>query len=279
MAATRTLVFGDDSSPTADIAWLLVNSHAWPGWRLEIVAAHVPDDGLPAAGESDLRPWNPPVPRHTFAEAGFDEVVNLTTAADPRLALSRGADLVVVGPRGPGLLKSLHIGSTADWLLLHPPAPLLIARHGQPVHRVVLCTDGSPHSDRVTDALVALPWAQQLDVTVLTVDDGRTDVESATFSAAHRLEVAGASVNVVVEAGQPTPTIGEFVDRAAPDLVAMGTLGLTGLRHLRLGSTAGAIARAASCSVLVACDEDEYLRDPLDVALARESFTRGGWEP
>ena len=256
----RTLVFGDDSSPGADVAWLFINNHSWPEWRLEVIAAYMPESGLPSTEECELRRWDPPVPRQAFAEAGFAEVANLTTAADPRLALSRRADLLVVGPRGRGLLKSLHIGSTADWMLLHPPAPLLIVRHGQTVRRVVLCSDGSAHAERVTEVLAGLPWVDQLEVTVLVIDDGRTNVETAWSHAVQTLERVGAIVNVSIESGRPTPRIEEHLVRAAPDLVALGTLGLTGLRHLRLGSTAGAIARAATCSVLVACDEAEYSR-------------------
>ena len=257
MNDTRTLVFGDDSSPAADIAWLFINSHHWPGWRLEVIAAHMPETAAPLPGHvTSLHPWNPPKPRKVFAEAQFAQTAELTAEADPRLVLSRESDLLVIGPRGPGLLKALHLGSTADWLLLHPPAPLLIARHGHAVRSVVVCADGSPHADRVTRVLAELPWADQLAITILAVDDGRTDVDIATGNARQRLETAGATVNVQVENGKPTTIILRHLADAVPDLVALGTRGLTGLRHLRLGSTASAVARAATCSVLVACDED-----------------------
>ena len=96
----------------------------------------------------ELHPWDPPTPRAVSADAEFAESVDLAAEADPRLVLSRAADLLVIGPRGPGLLKSLHLGSTADWLLAHPPAPLLIARHGGAVQTAVVCADGSPHAQR-----------------------------------------------------------------------------------------------------------------------------------
>jgi nucleotide-binding universal stress UspA family protein len=262
MSDRRTLVFGDDGSPAADVAWLFVNSHRWPGWRLEVVTAYMPEiPGVPRPGsDSQLHPWDPPQPRTAFSEAQFDEVVALTADADPRLVLSRESDLLVIGPRGPGLLKSLHLGSTADWLLLHPPAPLLIARHGHTVRTVVVCADGSPHADRVASVLADLPWAEQLRITILAVDDGRIDVDTATGTSRDRLQAAGAAVDVCVHNGKPTAVIHRHLLDAAPDLVALGTRGLTGLRHLRLGSTASAVARTATCSVLVACDEAEYGR-------------------
>ena len=258
MSDPRTLVFGDDGSPAADVAWLFINSQRWPGWRLEVVAAHMPDvPGLPLPrADTELHVWNPPQPRSAFIEAQFAEVVELTAESDPRLVLSRDVDLLVIGPRGPGLLKALHLGSTADWLLLHPPAPLLIARHGHPVRSVVVCADGSPHADKVTSVLANLPWANQLEITVLAIDDRRIDVNTATGSARRRLEAAGATVEVRVDSGKPTAMIHRHLGDVSPDLVALGTRGLTGLRRLRLGSTASAIARTATSSVLVACDED-----------------------
>jgi len=262
MSDPRTLVFGDDSSPAADTAFSFVNAHRWSGWRLEIVAAQAPEiPGAPLpSAVSELHEWKPPQSRTVSTQADFAQVAELTAEADPRLVLSRACDLLVIGPRGSGLLKALHIGSTADWLLLHPPAPLLIARNGDTVRRVVVCVDGSPHADKVTSVLAELPWVAQLEVTVLAIDDRRVNVESATATAQRRLEAAGATVSVRVDSGKPTAAIHRHLDETSPDLVALGTSGLTGLRHLRLGSTASAVARTAACSVLVACDEDEYAR-------------------
>jgi nucleotide-binding universal stress UspA family protein len=257
MTVPRTLVFGDDGSREADVAWLFVNSHAWPGWRLEIVAAQMPDFGKPLPHElSEPHPWDPPVKRQTFEGTQFTGVVDLTAMADPRLVLSRECDLLVIGPRGPGMLKSLHLGSTADWLLLHPPAPLLIARQGHRVRRLTVCADGSAHADRVAEAVAALPWVGEVEITVVVVDDGRTDVDRATTSARDRLERDGAAVNVCVYSGKPTVAIVRHVDESSPDLVALGTRGLTGFRRLRLGSTASAVTRTVRCSVLVACVDE-----------------------
>lgn len=270
LSELRTLVFGDDGSPTADISWLFVNSHVWPGWRVEIVAVEWPDLGPPVPREEAvLHRWDPPHPRHVFSEAGFVEFEHLTAKTDPRLALLRDSDLLVIGPRGPGLLKTLHLGSTADWLLNNSQAPLLIARHGRPVRNVVLCTDGSKHADRVTNVVVSLPWIAQLHVTVLAVDDGRIDVARARETATRLLEAAGAEVNVAVpldesetllsrmKVSSPTTVIKRHLDEFEPDLVAFGTRGLSGLQRLRVGSTASSIARTASCSVLVASAHDD----------------------
>jgi nucleotide-binding universal stress UspA family protein len=253
---TPTLTFGDDGSPAADVAWGCIDSHAWPDWRLDVVTAHLPPIGtiLPRDA-AELHSWSPPEPRRPRAETCFVGVRHLTADADPRLVLLRAGELLVIGPRGPGLLKALHLGSTADWLLVHPPAPMLIARHGGAIGSIVVCTDGSPHASRAIQALAQLPWVGQTDITVLTVDDGRVAADIAIDDARSQFEPTGAVVQAVVEEGAPTPVIHELLERRAPDLVVLGTRGLTGLRHLRVGSTANAIVRAARCSALVACDD------------------------
>ena len=56
----RTLVFGDDGSPAADVAWLFINNHRWPGWRLEVVTAHMPETAaLLPRQDTDLHAWTP----------------------------------------------------------------------------------------------------------------------------------------------------------------------------------------------------------------------------
>lgn len=255
----RPLVtFGDDGTPAADVGWLFVNNHRWPGWHVDVVHAVMPPVGAPVpAGQSALHEWTPPVPRQAFREAGFASVCHLTAEADPRLALCVDADLLVIGPRGPGLLKHLHLGSTADWLLTRPPAPLVIVRHAAATRRAVVCVDGSAHADLAVAVLARLPWVSGVHVTVLAVDDGRVDVPRATAAASEVLGAAGADVHVVVGTGRPTTAIDEHITRQRPDLVVLGTRGLTGLQHLRVGSTASAIARLAPCNVLVACDDRE----------------------
>lgn len=259
METKHTLVFGDDGSPEADIAWLFINNHPWSGWRLEVVTAEKPEvigRVLPRE-ETELHAWSPPNPRVAFTEAKFGEVVHLTAKGDPRVVLSRDCDLLVIGPRGPGLFKGLGFGSTADWFLNRPPAPLLIARHGHDVRNVVLCTDGSPHAEAVTTVLAGLPFVAQLQVTIVAVDDERMNIGTATESARRLLKAAGATVKVHTARGNPTAVIEDYLEQHSPDLVAIGTRGLTGLRNLRVGSTASAIARSAACSVLVACRDND----------------------
>jgi len=218
-----------------------------------VVRAVMPDFIKVAPAPAEPRQWYPDNPRVAFAEASFDDVVELIIDQDPRIALTRHTDLLVIGHRGPGLAKAMHIGSTAEWLLVHPPSPMVIARAGRRTRSVLVCHDGSPSAQLATSSLCALPWARDLSVEVVIVDDGRVDVDDATADAQRQLSAAGAGAAVTVLRGDPTEELVRHAALHSPDLVVMGTSGLTGLSRLRIGSTASAVAHATNHSVLLAC--------------------------
>jgi nucleotide-binding universal stress UspA family protein len=157
------------------------------------------------------------------------------------------------------------MGSTTEWLLHHPTAPLAIVRSAATVHHVVCCIDGSACATRALDAFLTLPLAADADVTVLSVDDGRVDVDEAVSAALVALQAAAVDPRVERAHGKPTHTILEHLHAAQPQLVVLGTKGLTGWQRLRLGSTAAAVVHHAACTSLVACadqtiEDDEHPR-------------------
>ncbi len=252
------IAFGDDGSPSADVAWLWLNTHAWSGWEVAVVRAEVPDlSQLPFdTAVTRLHEWQPPSPRSAFAEAEFARVRHLMAVGDPRIVLSscRDVRLIVIGPHGPGLLKAVHLGSTAEWLLARPPSPLLIVKSARPVRSVLVGMDGSASAWLAVRTLAALPWLSGVRVTVLGAEDGRPEVRAAVSASADELRTVAAGVTVRM-AGAPAATaIHDVLDRTDVDLVVLGTRGHTGIKHLLLGSTASHVARAARCSVLVAAD-------------------------
>ena len=258
------LVVGDDGSAAADVVWLWVNNHRWPGWRISVVSARVPEIGPPVGAErATLHPWEPPHPRQLFT--GDDvEVEHLFAETDPRLALDSCADaaLVAVGPRGHGLLKHLHIGSTTEWLIgaRRPLAPVVVVRSARATKDVLFCTDGSAHARSALEALLALPWLTTCQVSVLGVDDGRNKTEAAVEQAVAVLREHGVDhlKHEVVEALTRTAefdvrsAILSAVAEQSPDLVALGARGTGGIRGLLVGSVTAAVVHHAPCSVLVA---------------------------
>ena len=67
---------------------------------------------------------------------------------------------------------------------------------------------------------------------------------------AERHAGSGVRIGVRVVEGPPALAIEEAIGELGADLVVMGTRGLTGLRHLLLGSVAERTVRTAPCPVL-----------------------------
>ncbi len=258
------LAFGDDHSVGADVAWRWVTAQEWDGWGVDVVT-------VTAAGP-DMDSWLSHPPLHEYASesprvpaegSGIGPVRHLTTAFDPRQVLCQltGADLTVIGARGRGILKAMHLGSTAEWLLCCPTTPLVIARAPDPVRTVVACVDGSGHARAMVNALIGLPWIRGRHVAVLGVAEAGEDIVDEVNTAAEALGIAGADVETSVIDPNPRAVFVNAryvlmaeVDHRRPDLVALGTKGLTGMRRITVGSVASTIAHHADCSVLLARD-------------------------
>lgn len=120
----------------------------WPGWRAEVVTAIQPP--LVVAGDAprEAVEWESPHPRLQVAPSELTSVRSLRIERDRRLALNerQDADLLVVGPHNQGRVRSMLLGSTTEWLLHHPPAPMAVIRSATPVRRVLVAVDGSAHA-------------------------------------------------------------------------------------------------------------------------------------
>lgn len=256
------LVLGDDGAPPADRAWRWITNHRWPDWEIEVLTAETRDNRIEWGKPPERIRWTPPWSRTEPVE-GAAEVRFLKVCTDPRamLAEREGADLMVLGLRTHSYLEAMITGSTTEWVLHHPPAPLVVATIPDRVHKVTVCVDGSSHSQLALERFASLPFAPETRVDVLAVDDGRSNAAEGAAEAAAALEGRVESVHTILAAGRPTPTILNHLDEARPEMVVLGTRGLTGWRRLRLGSTASAVVRAARCSSLVACAEGESRTD------------------
>ena len=253
------LAFGDDKSAEADICWTWIQSQNWDGWRLEVVTAEPHPDLTPVDPEEVvLHPWQPEQPRGSVG-ASFLQVEHLRAEIDARLALiSKSWDLVAVGPRGEGLLKGLHLGSTADWLLREPSSPLVIARRPETVRSILFAADGSIHARRALETLIKMPCVKGLDIRVVTVDDGHADCEAAQEEAVAALSDAGAQVRGDIHQGRPKRSILEEIEKVRPDMVVMGARGIKGIKRLVVGYTTAAVVHSTDCTLLVAhADTDE----------------------
>ncbi|MCH9816920.1 MAG: universal stress protein [Actinomycetia bacterium] len=252
-----TLVFADDSSPSADVAWLWINQQDWRDWRIEVVAAHKGQ----APESFEFTEWQPAKPRKLLSAADAVEITHLETRCDPRIGLRSAADrdLLVVGARGRGLLKSLHLGSTAESLMQDPPTPLVIARHGATVQNVVIATDGSADSWAAIKAFASLPLSAQAEVVVVVVSETGISPESLIDEVSEFLtgKVKSLRGEIIVPDTlslfyHPRDSIIECVKQTSADLLVLGTRGLSRTQEFGAGSIASSLASHAGASVLMA---------------------------
>ena len=159
---------------------------------------------------------------------------------------------MVLGCHHRGHLAGLWAGSTTEWLLVRPPAPMLIARHGHRTRSVAFCLDGSPHSQRAFQAFWSFPWSADVAVNLVSVDDGRTDVERSLNRAHAALPGDIWPARVGRLSGSPKHELTAFARDHQIDLVVLGTRGLTGLARMRVGSTVSALLKDRAANLLIA---------------------------
>lgn len=251
----HTIVFGDDRSPGADLAWMWLTQQQWSGWRVDVVTVPETELGPPhLSGAPGAVPWTPEDPRDAPEASGLVSVRHLTADADPRVVLSArsDADLLVVGATGGGFLKRwLHVGSTTEWLLHDPPAPLVVARTGRRVRRVLVGVDGSESSGRALEAFASLPWAPSTEVHVLGVHDGWVEPGSALADADAVLATAGIEHRTEQARGRAAEVLVSRARHDHVDLVVLGVRGASKLRRVVAGATASSVTRACDSSVLL----------------------------
>ncbi|MBI0584696.1 MAG: universal stress protein [Methanomassiliicoccus sp.] len=167
-------------------------------------------------------------------------------------------------------LAHLLLGSVAEKVIRFSACPVLVL-HGRPqadgfaVHRILIPTDGSPNTEPAIRHGLLLAQTFQAEVTALSVGDVRNVPSSARGSGRidqYLTEIGRNAVDHVAEEGRKlsvdvrtsivTGSPSEEIIKASDhyDLVVMGTVGRTGLAHLRLGSVAERTARHARCPVL-----------------------------
>lgn len=257
----KTLIFGDNHSAGANAAWLWINNQSWHDWRIAVVEVA----GTPRSRGADepafFKPVTPQRPRELLTQDL--PVSHYLAEGNPRLVLQRllHAGLIVLGPKGDGILKAVGIGSTVSWLLARPSAPILMAKSASPVRRVLCFLDGSTHSFTAAETLARLPLVADTEVVIAHLCAVGDRVPASLATAVDVLRAAGAQVELHVTHPDPLQAFVNIpelavnaIHRIGADLVVAGTQGTTGLRRVGLGSVAGAIASRSDVSVLLATD-------------------------
>ena len=89
-----------------------------------------------------------------------------------------------------------------------------------------------------------------------------------------RVRAAGVEVESDLRLGIPSQIIIDSAREKDVDLIVIGTRGLTGLRHLLLGSTAERVVQHADCPVLTVHPADKDRHDKIRTVLVPTDFSR-----
>lgn len=203
---------------------------------------------------------------------GFVEII--------RQALQEGHDLVIVGTRDLRGVKRLLMGSTAMQLLRKCPCAVWVTKPAAAplpgLKNLAVASDFSPVSDIALDAAIGLAGYSRTKVHLINSVDYPLDrtwitglpdaalekyhAKIRTHAAAEmrkqlvRVEARGpkAAVEMHVVEGMLTPDVAilKFIKQHKVDLLALGTIGRTGIAGVLVGNTAERVLPQVTCSVL-----------------------------
>ncbi|HKY50242.1 MAG TPA: universal stress protein [Candidatus Limnocylindria bacterium] len=193
-----------------------------------------------------------------------------------RVIAERAPDLLVMGTRGLGPVRSAVIGSVARALAQLSPVPVLIVRDLRTApQRVLVAVDGSEASRAALSALARLPAPKELTIEILNVMPARdwarmslpdehlgqvretqeraeAEAADALLRSSREALPTGVRVRTAKERGAVTETIWAHADAMAADLIVLGSRGDAGPRRPFWGSTAERLIVTSGRSVLVA---------------------------
>jgi nucleotide-binding universal stress UspA family protein len=204
------------------------------------------------------------------------EIMALPGPAARELVLAAdGADLLVVGSRGRGAVRSTVLGSVALHCVTHARCPVVVVRPrteagGTPA-RVVVGLDGSETSQHALDralveagrlgaAVTAVAayspesyWSDAYEVFIPPAEQLREDAQRGAEAAVARAREAAGAGAPEVDARAVEGAAGDVLVREAEgaELLVVGGRGHGALRELLLGSIALHCVLHAPCPVMV----------------------------
>ena len=195
-------------------------------------------------------------------------------------ARSVHADLILMGTRGLTGLKHVLLGSVAERTVRTAPCPVLTVRSGEGdapggrpagrFHSLLVPLDFSTHSDAALDLAIEIAKEHRGEVVLLhayelpaavtaaygiaipqSVWDGVQQAAQMRLDRGlARLKAAGVVGSTQLTTGPAADAIVATAAAQKSDLIVMATRGLTGLKHMLLGSVAERTLRGAACPVL-----------------------------
>jgi nucleotide-binding universal stress UspA family protein len=190
------------------------------------------------------------------------------------------ADIIVMGWRGQGAVRRLLSGSVSRGVVRRASCSVLVVRRPiRTLRHVVVGFDGSPNAERALEFLTALTPERGSRVTVFRAvdtmhvpaqglisadtratvaaevarinEERRSTAQKELSRATKTLTAAGWAVDHVLTDGAPLRDLLGTAVKVRADLLVVGARGVTGLRHLLLGSVAEGALNRSPVAVLV----------------------------
>ncbi|HEV7784108.1 MAG TPA: universal stress protein [Thermoanaerobaculia bacterium] len=214
----------------------------------------------------------------TFLDVGTPSQVIVQRAE------SLNARAIVIGTRGLTGLRHLLLGSTTQRVVHAAHCPVLTVHPAdagghRPIRTILVPTDFSQDAELAVttahhllssleqDARLILLHAYNLPIeytaygpiptSISYLEDAGLEAERRLFEMAAALQREGLTVETLAREGDPAHVIAEEAQKRGADLIAMGTRGHSGLRHLFLGSTAERVVEYAPCPVMTIRQPEE----------------------
>jgi nucleotide-binding universal stress UspA family protein len=191
------------------------------------------------------------------------------------------ADVIVMGWRGHGVVRRLLTGTVSRGVVRRAPCAVLVVRRAlRDLRHIVVGFDGSAHAQRGVELISRLNPPRGGRVSLFTAVDtmpvpsqGMVPAETraaisvevrrinkervagahqALDRASRALTRAGWKVDSVVSTGAPLRELLATVAKKRADLVVVGAKGVTGVRHLLLGSVADGVLNRSRVPVFIA---------------------------
>ncbi len=164
-------------------------------------------------------------------------------------------DLVMLGKRGENAnFATEHLGSMMERVVRASAKPCLVtSRSFKEPKKVVFAYDGSASCKKALEFLAKSKALDDLELHVITVDEGREEAEAAARlqEAEAFLKKAGMAARSQVLTGVAEAVIGDYVESESMDMLVMGAYGHSRIRYLIIGSTTTDLIRRCHVPVLL----------------------------
>lgn len=249
----------------------VVNADNWP--RLAFGKPGVVERELVHEAETALRAQLSTHPAAAQIHASLHVQIGTPFLDIIAQARAHTADLVVLGAHGGHYLREWLLGTTAERVIRSGDRPVLVVKRPPraPYRRVVAAVDFSDtsrealrYAARIAPAAALtvlhayhLWYETRLRAGGMSNDDiqqlyreHEQDIHSKLQTFVRDAGLDAAKATLVAQRGYPPTVIMREVIKRRADLIAVGTHGMSGLRHILLGSVAEHVLREARADVL-----------------------------